>query len=62
MDSLGSKCKVCGGRMKPLLNEEFCPNDCDRKPPPKPAEPIKVVMPGDPEWAEFFKDFYGTLN
>ena len=29
-----SKCPTCGGEMKPLLQGEFCPNDCDKREQP----------------------------
>lgn len=39
-------CPTCSGPMKPLFQSFFCPQDCDRKPPPEPKYGYVFRMDG----------------
>jgi hypothetical protein len=45
-------CKSCGGGMKPLLNQYYCPKDCDRTPAVDNSYGVfhKSVMHNDRLW------------
>ena len=57
------RCSVCNSEMQPLLTGMFCPNDCDRKEPAKPIDPLFVVPESKTieDWAAALDEWVGSV-